>query len=192
MGVTGRGILKAIVEGVESAERLSWKARGRLRKKEAELGESLRGDCSEFFRQTLEMHLKYYEFLTAQVADLEDRIRQKMTPYQAQVALLKTIPGVDEVVAWSLLAEMGADMSVFPTAAHVSSWAGLCPGENEPRPHGGAPAGSSGAVGILGFVGIGGGPIRIGERPHRTAQAKARPTSKIPCARTAKSRAPTT
>lgn len=131
MGVTGRGILKAIVEGVESPERLSWKARGSLRKKDEELREAVRGDFSEFFRQMLAMHLKHYDFLTMQVTELECRIRERMAPYEERLKLLKTIPGVDEIVAWSMIAEMGDDMSVFPTSAHLSSWAGLCPGENE-------------------------------------------------------------
>src|SRR5450755_2416860 len=53
-----------------------------------------------------------------------------MAPYQEQLRLLVTIPGVKEVAAWSLLAELGADMNVFPTSAHCASWAGLCPGQN--------------------------------------------------------------
>jgi hypothetical protein len=54
-----------------------------------------------------------------------------MLPYQEQVQLLDTIPGVDEIVAWQLISELGVDMSVFPTANHCASWAGLCPGDNQ-------------------------------------------------------------
>jgi transposase len=130
MGVTGKGILNAMAAGMESAERLSWKARGSLRQKEAEIKEALKGEFSPLFRKLLQLHLDHYEFLTRQVEVLEDSIREHMAPYREQLRLLGTIPGVQEVAAWSLLAELGVDMSVFPTAAHCASWAGLCPGQN--------------------------------------------------------------
>ena len=130
MGVTGK-ILTAIANGMESPEQLSWKARGSLRKKEAQIKEALKGEYSPFFRQLLQMHLRHYEFLTGQVERIEERIASQVEPYQEQMPLLCTIPGVERVTAWSLLAEMGADMSVFPTAAQCASWAGLCPGQNE-------------------------------------------------------------
>ena len=131
MGVTGKGILKAMAEGMDSPERLSWKARGSLRKKEAEIKESVKGEFSPMFRELLEMHLKYYEFLTSQIEKLEQSIEAAMEPYQEQLRLLNTIPGVKDTSAWNLLAELGADMSVFPTAGQCASWAGLCPGQNE-------------------------------------------------------------
>jgi transposase len=131
MGVTGQNILRAIANGMDSPERLSWKARGSLRKKEEQIKESLQGEFSSFFRNLLAMHLKHYEFLTAQVEMLEVQLAAFLEPYQEQVRVLCTIPGVDKIIAWTLLAEMGADMSVFPTAAQAASWAGLCPGQNE-------------------------------------------------------------
>ena len=131
MGVTGKGILAAMVDGVDSPERLSWKARGRLRKKEILLKESLQGEFSEFFRKLLRMHLEHSEFLSIQVEQISTAIREHLKPHQAQIELLCTIPGVEEVIAWNLLAELGSDMSVFPTPAQCASWAGLCPGQNE-------------------------------------------------------------
>ena len=131
MGVTGKGILDAMAAGMESAERLSWKCRGSLRQKEAEIKEAVKGEFSPLFRDLLDMHLKHYEFLTKHMEDLEKRIAKHVEPYQEQLRLLCTIPGVQQVAAWNLLAELGVDMSVFPSAAQCASWAGLCPGENE-------------------------------------------------------------
>ena len=131
MGVTGKGILKAMAAGMESPEQLSWKARGSLRKKEAEIKESVKGEFSRLFRELLGLHLTHHEFLTTQIEKLEQRIGQAMEPYAEQLRLLHTIPGVQDVAAWTLLAELGPDMSVFPTSGHCASWAGLCPGQNE-------------------------------------------------------------
>ena len=131
MGVTGRNILTAIANGMDSPEHLSWKARGSLRKKEAQIKESLKGQYSPFFQQMLQMHLLHYEFLTGQVERIEQEIARHVEPLEKQMGLLCTIPGVERVIAWTMLAEMGADMSVFPTAGQCASWAGLCPGQNE-------------------------------------------------------------
>ena len=131
MGVTGKNILTAIANGMDSPEQLSWKARGSLRKKEAQIKESLKGQYSPFFQQMLQMHLRHYEFLTGQVERIEQQIAKHVEPFEKQMLLLCTIPGVERVIAWTMLGEMGADMSVFPTAGQCASWAGLCPGQNE-------------------------------------------------------------
>lgn len=131
MGVTGRAILQALADGMDSAERLRWKARGRLRKQEARIKEAMKGFADEFFRWMLKSHLAQYDFLTQQVALFETQIAQYLTPYQEQIELLTTITGVDRLVAWSLIAELGADMSVFPTAAQCAAWAGLAPGTDD-------------------------------------------------------------
>ena len=131
MGVTGQNILTAIANGMDSPERLSWKARGSLRKKEQQIKESLKGDFSPFFQNLLQMHLRHYEFLTGQVDKIDAEITKYIEPYREQVELLRTIPGIDLIIACQLLAEMGPDMSVFPTSGQCSSWAGLCPGQNE-------------------------------------------------------------
>lgn len=131
LGVTGRGIVEALIAGEVSADRLSWKVRGSLRKKEALVKESLKGYFTEFHRVMLESHYKHYQFLTQEIAAFEERLAQAMAPYADKVELLITIPGVDRLVAWHLLAELGIDLSAFPDAAHCCSWAGLVPGENE-------------------------------------------------------------
>jgi transposase len=131
MGTSSQAILKALIAGEDSPEKLSWKARGRLRKKATEVKESVKGHFTEFHRWMLEFHYGEYQDLTRKIDKLETKIREHMLPYQEQVELLDTIPGVDEIVAWHLISELGVDMSVFPTADHCASWAGLCPGENE-------------------------------------------------------------
>lgn len=131
MGGSGQRIVRALAAGEESAERLSWKVRGRLRRKERTVKESLKGYVTEFHRELLRRHLAHYDFLTAQVAELEARIEARMAPYAELLDYLVTIPGVDRVVAWTLLAELGPDMGVFPDADHCASWAGLAPGTYE-------------------------------------------------------------
>jgi transposase len=131
MGTSSQAILKAIIDGQDSPERLSWKARGRLRKKTAEVKESVKGYLTEFHRWMLKFHYEQYEELSRRIEQLETKIREHMQPYKEQIELLDTIPGVDEIVAWHLISELGVDMSVFPTADHCASWAGLCPGDNQ-------------------------------------------------------------
>ena len=131
MGVTGRRILRAMADGMSSPEPLSWKARGRLRRKEAEIKEAVHGDFDEFHRRTLGLYLEHDDLLSSPIASLEGFIAEKMQPYEEQLALLVTIPGVDRIAAWSMLAELGPDMSVFPDAEHCASWAGLAPGTHE-------------------------------------------------------------
>ncbi len=131
LGVSGRRIIEAMIGGEESAEKLSWRLKGQLRKKEKEVKESLKGCFNSFHRMMLESLYSQYQFLSAQVAGFEARIEEHMQPHANPVALLCGIPGVDRVVAWSLIAELGLDMSIFPSANHCASWAGLVPGDNE-------------------------------------------------------------
>lgn len=131
MGVTGRGIVEALIAGEQSVDKLSWKVRGKLRKKEKEVKESLKGYFNEFHRKMLESYYEDYKFLTAQIVKFEGWIAEAMQPYAEKVELLTTIPGVDRMVAWHLLAELGLSVDAFPDAAHCCSWAGMVPGENE-------------------------------------------------------------
>jgi len=79
----------------------------------------------------LKAHYQHYQFLSQQVQDLEAEIARRMKPYADKIAVLRTIPGVEQMVAWHVIAELGADMSVFPDADHCASWAGLSPGSCE-------------------------------------------------------------
>lgn len=131
LGVTGQGIITALIAGETSPEKLSWKVRGTLRKKEKQVRESMVGCFDEFHRGLLELLWKQYRFLTDQVTEIESRIERAMEPHRDLIAILNSIPGVDRTVAWTVIAEMGTDMTVFPDAGHAASWVGVCPGTNE-------------------------------------------------------------
>lgn len=131
LGVSGQRIIQAIIGGEDSPEILSWKVRGRLRAKEKLVKESLKGYFTEFHRAMLKAYYRQYQFLSAEVVAFDQLIEARMQPYQQQVSLLVTIPGVDQIVAWTMIAELGVDLSVFPNADHCASWAGMVPGENE-------------------------------------------------------------
>jgi transposase len=131
LGVSGRRIIEAMIAGQDSPELLSWKLRGKLRKKEKQVRESLKGCFNEFHRMMLKAHYQHYQFLREQIQEFEAEIERRMEPYRGAVEALMTIPGVDQIVAWHLIAEVGADMSVFPDADHCASWAGLSPGTCE-------------------------------------------------------------
>ena len=131
LGVSGRRIIEAMIAGQDSAELLSWKVRGKLRKKGKQVKESLKGYFNDFHRMMLKADYERYRFLSGQVEAVEEEIQRRMQPYTQQIALLTTIPGVDRMVAWHLIAELGADISVFSDADHCASWAGLSPGSCE-------------------------------------------------------------
>jgi transposase len=131
LGLTGRRIIEAMIAGEDSPELLAWKVKGKLRKKEKQVKEALKGCFHEFHRTMLKTHYALYQFLTRQVEELEAEIARRMQPYAEQVNALATIPGVEKIAAWHLIAELGADMSVFPDADHCASWAGVSPGSCE-------------------------------------------------------------
>lgn len=131
LGVSGQRIIQALIEGEDSPAILSWKVRGRLHAKRELVKESLKGYFREFHRTMLAAYYRHYQFLSGEVTALEQQVEERMKPYQQQVNLLVTIPGVDQMVAWTMIAELGVDLSVFPDADHCASWAGMVPGENE-------------------------------------------------------------
>lgn len=131
LGLSGRNIIEALIAGQDSAERLSWKVRGNLRKKEKLVKESLKGCFNEFHRHMLKTQYQHYQFLSGQIKECEAEIERRMKPYEEKVLALTTIPGVDRITAWHLIAELGPDMSVFPDADHCASWAGMSPGSCE-------------------------------------------------------------
>src|SRR5271165_6516555 len=130
-GVSGRAMLKALIEGNASAQEMAALAKGQLRRKRAELVLALDGKMNEHHRFLLAMQLRRLEAAEQDVAALDLRIAERLEPYRAQHALLMQIPGVDWVVAAVLIAEIGVDMSVFLSAYHLASWAGVCPGNHE-------------------------------------------------------------
>ena len=131
LGVTGQRIIEALIAGETSPDKLSWKVKGRLGAKEKEVRQSMVGCFDEFHRQMLELLWNQYRFLSGQIEQVEGKTRREMEPHREWIELLDGVPGFDEMIAWTLTAEMGTDMGVFPTAGHVASWAGMCPGTNE-------------------------------------------------------------
>jgi transposase len=130
-GVSGRRMLRALIEGKASPQEMAELAKGKLRKRIPELEPALEGKLEQHHRFLLELQLQRLESAGRDLAVLEQRIQQKLEPYAAQLASLDEIPGVNSTLAAVIIAEMGVDMSVFTNVSHLASWAGVCPGNNE-------------------------------------------------------------
>jgi transposase len=125
-------MLEALVAGTHDPEVLAGLAKGRLRAKLPALREALAGRFrTDHHGLLVGQILAHIDYLDETIATLSARIQQVIAPYAAKVALLDTIPGIDRRAAEVIVAEIGPDMGQFPTAAHLASWAGLCPGNNE-------------------------------------------------------------
>jgi transposase len=131
-GVSGRDMLAALVAGERSPAVLAQMARGRMRRKIALLEEAL--DCSFFTPEhafILQMMLENIDHYAAQIAVLDERIAVLCEPYERQIAQLDAIPGFGVITAQELIAEIGTDMTAFPTAGHLCSWARVAPRARE-------------------------------------------------------------
>jgi transposase len=131
VGMSGRTILEAIVEGKTDPSELAALASTRVKASPEQLRESLRGRITEHHRFLLKLHLGQIDALESAVRELEARMGKALEPFRAQVDLLLTIPGVKRTTAETIAAEIGFDMKRFPTAGHLVSWAGLCPRMDE-------------------------------------------------------------
>jgi len=131
VGASGRAMLAAMVNGIDDPKALANMAKGTLRRKKASLEEALQGLISEQQKAILKIQLDHLDFLDKQIARLDEEISERMRPQQEVIERLDSIPGMDHRSSEEVLAEIGTEMSQFPTAAHLSSWAGLCPGSNE-------------------------------------------------------------
>lgn len=130
-GVSVRQMLAAMIDGEADVHVLAEMAKGRMRRKIPELVEALTGHFSEHHAFLCRMHLERIDQISASILELSARIEEAMRPFAAQLELLQTIPGIGQANAEVIIAETGADMTVFPTAAHLASWAGTVPGHNE-------------------------------------------------------------
>lgn len=130
-GVSSRRILEAIVQEQADPAQLAQLAVGRLRDKLPELELALAGRIRAHHRFVLAQHLAHLDFLDEQIARYSQEIERLTHPFEDLVALLDTIPGVARTTAELILAEVGTDMSRFPSAAHLAAWAGLAPGNHE-------------------------------------------------------------
>jgi transposase len=131
VGASGRAMLEGIIAGNTDVEELAEMARGKLRRKIPELRTALHGKVTDHHRFLLRQLLAWLRFLELQLNNLEAEIARKLADDAEQVDRLCTIPGVDWITASGLVAEIGLDMTRFPTAHHLASWAGLCPGNCE-------------------------------------------------------------
>jgi transposase len=131
MGVSGRAMLAALIAGLTDPDALAELAKGRMRAKLPALRKALTARFRGHHAFLLERMLATVDNLDADIAALDERIDAAIGPFAGQVELLVTIPGVGRRTAEVILAEIGADMTRFPTAGHLASWAGLCPGQRE-------------------------------------------------------------
>ena len=127
LGVSGRAVLKALIAGETDPQRLADLTRNRLKATREQLIAALHGRVTAHHRFMVDLHLTHIEALEAAVDKLERHVGEAMTPFHAPVSLLTTMPGLSDTAARVLIAEIGADMTRFPTAGHLVSWAGLCP-----------------------------------------------------------------
>jgi len=127
LGTSGRAILNALVAGEADPARLLTHTTGRLRAPVAVLRAALHGRVTDHHRFLLKLHLGQIDALDQAVRDVEARIGDTLGTFRAAVDRLITMPGISQTLARVLIAEIGTDMSRFPTAGHLVSWAGLCP-----------------------------------------------------------------
>jgi transposase len=130
-GVSGLLMLHALVEGKATAQEMAELAKKQLRKKIPELELALEGKVEEHHRFLLRVQLRRLQAVEEDLGILEQHIQEKLKPYAAQFTLLQEIPGIDETLAAAIIAELGVDMGVFENISQLSSWAGVCPGNNE-------------------------------------------------------------
>lgn len=127
LGTSGRAILKALIAGETDPDRLADLTSGRLKASRTQLVEALQGRVTAHHRFMLDLHLRQIEALDGAVEKLERHVGDAMSPFRAAVSLLTTMPGLSDTAARVLIAEIGDDMTRFPSAGHLVSWAGLCP-----------------------------------------------------------------
>jgi len=131
LGVSGWAIRAQLRAGEADAEKLAALARGRLRAKLPAMELALEGRMTEHHRWMLRLLYEQLEFLAGQMATLDSKIQDQLNEYREAIALCTTIPGIEEVAAANLIAEIGVNMAQFPSAQHLASWAGICPGNHE-------------------------------------------------------------
>jgi len=130
-GVSGRAMLEAIIQGEQDPDKLAEMAKGTLRNKIPQLRLALQGQVTAHHRFMLRQWLDALDFTDQKIAALDQQIAEQARPFEPTVQTWMQVPGLRRVNAFSLLAEIGADMTQFPTAAHLASWAAVCPGNRE-------------------------------------------------------------
>ncbi|MFN8472522.1 MAG: IS110 family transposase [Anaerolineae bacterium] len=131
MGVSGRAILTALLEGQTDPTVLAELAKGRLREKRALLEQALAGRLKPHHRFMLVQHLSHIDYLDEAIDKLDKEIEEQIRPFEATLERWDQLPGVNRRIAEIIVAEVGPDLKAFEDAAHLASWAGMCPGQNE-------------------------------------------------------------
>jgi transposase len=131
LGVSGRAMLDALINGTTDPVVLADLAKGRMRAKIPALREALEGRFDELHALLIGAILAHLDFLDQQIEVLSGAIEVKLAPFAAAVDLLRTIPGIEVRTAQNVIAEIGTDMTQFPSADHLASWGGQCPGNHQ-------------------------------------------------------------
>jgi transposase len=131
LGRSGRAMIEALIAGETDPGRLAALAHRRIKVAPGDLRETLRGRVTKHHRFLLQLHLRQIEALEAAIAAIDQEVEAHLAPFRAALELLITMPGISDLSACVIVAEIGTDMSRFPTAGHLISWAGLCPRHDE-------------------------------------------------------------
>jgi transposase len=131
VGTSGREMLAELIQGNADGVALAQRARGRLREKIPQLEQALQGQMGAHQRFLLAQQWAHIDFLDAALDRVNAEIAERLRPFDGAVARVQVIPGVGLRIAEILVAELGTDLTRFPSAHHLASWAGLCPGQNE-------------------------------------------------------------
>jgi transposase len=130
-GVSGRAMMAALIAGERDPQVLADMARASMRRKSASLQEALTGRFTHHHGFLLSRMLQRIDAITADIAAVQDRIDQQIKPFAPAVERLTAIPGIGSIAAQAIIAEIGLEMTRFPTAAHLASWARFAPGINQ-------------------------------------------------------------
>jgi transposase len=130
-GVASRSMIEALIEGDKTPEQIAELSGGRLRTDAKTLAMALEGTVSDRHRFLLKRIHRHISWLEQEIAQIDRQVFSAMKPYDTEWKLLQTIPGIDQISAAMLLAEIGTDMKRFGNKNRLSSWAGMCPGNNE-------------------------------------------------------------
>jgi transposase len=131
LGVSGRAILEALIGGETDPDHLLTLVQRGVKAPAERLRAALTGRLNQRHRFLLRLHLGQIDALQTAIDGIDQEVERDLTPFRAAVRLLRSIPGISDLAAEVIVSEIGTDMSRFPTAGHLLSWAGLCPGQNE-------------------------------------------------------------
>jgi transposase len=131
LGVSGRAMVEALIRGESDPEALAALAHRQVRAGRQELAEALRGQVRPHHRFFLDLHLRQIDRIGEALLAIDRQVEEQLAPFRAAIELLKSIPGVSDLTARAIVAEIGTDMGRFPDAGHLLSWAGMCSRNDE-------------------------------------------------------------